>query len=136
MVLYIELQRKNHSVLVLDDWLIRGVHYFDILRKILQHKRDVKASFWDPSNLTQFNGYFDEDSSSYPHQNTRVEMCEFNRIPMPHFKVSFILQIFSRCRFEVLIWLLFICAHAEVISKLYLWRLRLVPCQKQDRYSP
>ena len=33
-----------------------------ILGKILQQKRHFKASHWDPSKLTHFNRYFDEDS--------------------------------------------------------------------------
>ena len=41
------------------------------------------ASHWHPSKLTDLNTYFDEDSSSYPPQNTRVGMCRIARMPMP-----------------------------------------------------
>ena len=40
------------------------------LRKILQHKRHVLASRWNPIKLTHFNGHFDIDSSCYPRQKT------------------------------------------------------------------
>ena len=48
-----------------------------------------------PSKLIYFNEYFDEDTSSYPRQNTRVEMCQFTNIPLTRFGVSFLLQNFS-----------------------------------------
>ena len=32
------------------------------LRTIQQHRRHVEASHWAPSELTHFNGYFDENS--------------------------------------------------------------------------
>ena len=32
------------------------------LRKILQHKRHLKASHWDPCKLTNFSRHFGEDS--------------------------------------------------------------------------
>ena len=64
------------------------------LGKILQHTRHVSARHWDPSDATHLNGYFDEGISSYPRQNTRVEMCQFTRIPMTRLNVPLMLQIF------------------------------------------
>ena len=69
-----------------------GSSTFTSLTKILQQKRHVKASYWDPSKLT----HFDEDSSSYARQNTGDEMCQFSRIPMTRLNVSFLLQNFSQ----------------------------------------
>ena len=43
-------------------------------------------------NCTFQYAYLDEDSSSYPLQNTRVEMCQFTRIPVTRLNVSFLLQ--------------------------------------------
>ena len=39
---------------------------FLFLRKILPHKRRFKESHWDPSKLTYFNVYLDDDNASYP----------------------------------------------------------------------
>ena len=43
------------------------------MKKFLQRKRHFKAIHWDPSKLTHFNSYFDEDSLRYPRQNTLIE---------------------------------------------------------------
>ena len=59
------------------------------MRKFLQHKRYEQASHWDPSKLTHSNRYFDEDSSCYSCQDTRVGMCQFTRIPMPKSGIFF-----------------------------------------------
>ena len=61
------------------------------LRKILQHKWHFKASHWDPSKLTHFIRYFDNDKSlSFIHFTGN----QFTGTPMTRFKVPFTLQIF------------------------------------------
>ena len=40
--------------------------------------------------------YFDEDSTSYPRQNSVIKMCELTRIPQTRTNVSFMLQNLSQ----------------------------------------
>jgi len=46
-------------------------------KKILQQKRHVEASYWDPSKLIYFNRFIDEDSLSYPRQNTSGNVSHY-----------------------------------------------------------
>ena len=68
------------------------------LRKILQHKRHLKVSHWDPSKLTHFNRYFDEDrslsSSKYLLNCVNLLGSQFS---VTRFKVSLKLQNFFQC---------------------------------------
>ena len=57
-------------------------------------------SHWDPSKLTHFNGYFDEDSSIFPRQ-IPVEMCQFTRIPITCISVSSILVNFFTIQTDI-----------------------------------
>ena len=60
----------NNQLFLIDAHTIRMKRG---LRKILQHKRHVKARHWNPSKIP-------------------VEMCQFAGIPMAHFNVSLTLQ--------------------------------------------
>ena len=41
------------------------------LGTILQHRRHVSASHWNPSTLTHFNGYFKKNIANFHRENTR-----------------------------------------------------------------
>ena len=68
-------------------------------------KRHVKEKHWNPSKLTHFNtGILTKNIG----QNTRVDMCQFTRIPMTRLNVSCMVQYCSQwiClrRFIGIIW--------------------------------
>ena len=67
---------------VVPGWNSRTRHEWFIHAEKNSAKRHFKASHWDLSKLTHFNGYFDENNSGYPLHNTRVEMCQFSMNPI------------------------------------------------------
>ena len=70
--------------------------YMYTLKTILQHKRHVSVSHWDPSNVTHFSTGILTRIAPVILVKIPVEMCRITRISMTRFNVSFMLQNFSQ----------------------------------------